>query len=155
MDAPFRIRPAQAADVPGVHAIERAVFSDPWSARDIMDGIDSGIPFLVAEDDGGTVVGYVVAHFGADEGEILNLGVATVQRRRGVGKALVEQMLGRLRHEGVRSVFLEVRESNAAARRLYEDLGFTPVGRRVDYYRRPTEAAVVLRTAILAEGGDA
>ena len=100
-------------------------------------------------------MGYVVAHFGADEGEILNLGVVTVHRRRGVGKALVEHILARLGGEGVRSVFLEVRESNAAARRLYENLGFQPVGRRADYYRRPTEAAVVLRTAIPAEGGDA
>ncbi|MBI1968042.1 MAG: ribosomal protein S18-alanine N-acetyltransferase [Gemmatimonadetes bacterium] len=113
------------------------------------------MPFFVAADASELAVGYVVAHYGADEAEILNLGVAPEHRRCGVGKALVEQMLATLAAKGVRSVYLEVRESNAAARRLYEQLGFTPVGLRPNYYRRPPEAAVVLRTAILAVGGDA
>jgi ribosomal-protein-alanine N-acetyltransferase len=52
-------------------------------------------------------------------------------------------------------VYLEVRESNTAARRLYEGLGFEAVGRRADYYRRPAEAALILRAAILAARRDA
>ena len=101
------------------------------------------------------VAGYVVAHYGADAAEILNLAVAPDRRRRGAGKALVEHILAVLGAVGVRSVFLEVRESNSAARRLYQQLGFVSVGIRPNYYRRPMEAAVVLRTAIPAEGGDA
>lgn len=98
------------------------------------------------------MIGYVIARRAADEGEILNLGVATGERGHGVGRALVERALARLAAGGVRVVFLEVRESNAVARRLYQSLGFTEVARRAGYYRRPVEDAVVLRAAIPAEG---
>lgn len=120
----------------------------------MRESIASGIPFLVAEEAAG-VAGYVIAHHAADEGEILNLGVAPRCRRRGIGRALVQAMLARLATRGVRTVFLEVRESNLAARALYQSLGFTAVGQRANYYRRPAESAVVLRTAIPAVGGDA
>ena len=151
MAAPFRIRPARPADVPAVVEIERAVFSDPWSANDFRECLAAETPFLVAGR-GPDVAGYAVAHFAADEGEILNLGVATAQRRGGVGRALVERLLEELRDRGVRVVYLEVRESNAAARRLYESLGFAAVGRRARYYRRPVEDAVILRAGIPAAG---
>ena len=109
------------------------------------------MPFFVAEMRG-IVAGYIVAHQAADEGEILNLGVAGAHRRRGLGRALVEHCLGALVTWGVRTVYLEVRESNAGARRLYEALGFGEVARRARYYRRPVEDAVVLRAAIAASG---
>jgi ribosomal-protein-alanine N-acetyltransferase len=140
--------------VPAVGAIERGVFTDPWSARDFRDCLVSDTVFLVA-DVAGAVAGYVVAHDAADEGEILNLAVAPAQLRRGVGRALVEEALAVLAGRGVSEVFLEVREGNGAARALYGALGFREVGRRARYYRRPVEDAVVLRAAIPAGGGDA
>lgn len=105
------------------------------------------MPFLVAER-GGAVLGYVIAHHALDEAEILNLGVGRAQQRQGIGRALVQGMLAQLRQRGVVKVFLEVRESNTAAQRLYEALGFAQVGRRRRYYRLPIEDAVVLRAAI-------
>ena len=97
---------------------------------------------------GAVVVGYVVAHHAADEGEILNLGVTPGHRRRGVGHELVRHVLGELACRTVKVAFLEVRESNTAARRLYESLGFVGVGRRRRYYRRPIEDAVILRVTL-------
>jgi ribosomal-protein-alanine N-acetyltransferase len=124
-------------------------FSDPWSARDFAQCVNAAVPFLVAEQRGtGVIAGYAIAHVGADEGEILNLGVAPAHRGRGVGRALVEQMLAALRSHGARVVYLEVRESNVVARRLYESLGFAEVARRARYYRRPVEDAVVLRNTL-------
>ncbi|PYO13414.1 MAG: ribosomal-protein-alanine N-acetyltransferase [Gemmatimonadetes bacterium] len=143
------MRPAQPADVAPVVAIERAVFSDPWSANDFAECLAVGVPFLVALE-GQDVAGYAVAHAAADEGEILNVGVAPRHRRRGVGRALVERTLDGLRSRGVRVVYLEVRESNAAARQLYESMGFAEVGRRGRYYRRPVEDAVILRASLAA-----
>jgi ribosomal-protein-alanine N-acetyltransferase len=105
------------------------------------------VPFLVAEQDG-SIVGYVIAHHALDEAEILNLGVEPPHQRQGIGRALVQGMLAQLRKQGVAKVFLDVRESNRAAQRLYGALGFTVVGRRRDYYRLPSEDAVVLRIAI-------
>lgn len=134
--------------------IERASFADPWTARDFREALGAATLFLVsvrAEQ----VRGYVVARHAADEGEILNLAVAPQGRREGVGRALARQALEGLRARGATTVYLEVRESNAAARRLYEGLGFESVGRRVRYYRDPIEDAVVLRAAISAGMGDA
>lgn len=137
-----------------VHAIERAAFGDPWSERDFDDSVAARVPFLVALVDG-AVAGYVVAHYAADEGEILNLAVAPAHRRRGLGRALVERALTALAARDVRDVYLEVRASNAGAQALYQGVGFREVGRRACYYRRPVEDAVILRAAILADGGNA
>lgn len=100
----------------------------------------------------GRPAGYLLARHAADEGEILNLGVAPAARRRGIGRALVREGLNALAALGATRVFLEVRESNAAARALYAEFGFGEVGRRRGYYRRPTEDAIVLRAAISAAG---
>jgi ribosomal-protein-alanine N-acetyltransferase len=140
--------------VPAVQAIEAAAFTDPWSARDFRECLASDVVFVVAEAPGG-VVGYLVAQHAADEGEILNLAVTPARHRHGIGRALVERALSTLAGHGARSIFLEVRESNAAARALYAALGYEEVGRRPAYYRRPAEDAIVLRAAILADGGDA
>jgi [ribosomal protein S18]-alanine N-acetyltransferase len=129
--------------VPHVHAIERAVFADPWSTQDFRDCVVSDALFLVAEEKD-AITGYVVAIDAADEGEILNLSVAPAGRRRGLGRALVEQVLDALASRGARHIYLEVRESNAPARALYAAYGFREVGRRKEYYRRPVEDAIVL-----------
>lgn len=140
--------------MPAVHAIEQAVFSDPWSERDFRECIASGVAFLVAAAPDG-VAGYVVAHHAADEGEILNLAVAPAHHRRGIGRDLVRHVLAALAERGVSQIFLEVRASNTAAHALYAAVGFREVGRRAGYYRRPVEDAVVLRAAIPADGVDA
>jgi len=122
-------------------------FSDAWSFGDFAECAAVGVPFLVAVERG-SVVGYVIGQTAADEGEILNLGVAPAHRGRGVGHALVERMLALLHERGAEVAYLEVRESNGAARHLYESLGFREVARRRRYYRRPVEDAVVLRTTL-------
>ena len=129
-----------------MHAIEQSVFADPWSTQDFRDCLSSDALFHVAETaDGASVAGYVVALDAADEGEILNLAVAPAGRRRGLGRALVRDILAALSNRGVRHVYLEVRESNTPARALYAAHGFQEVGRRQQYYRRPVEDAIVLR----------
>ncbi|HET8713363.1 MAG TPA: ribosomal protein S18-alanine N-acetyltransferase [Gemmatimonadales bacterium] len=137
------MRPAEPTDVPQVHAIEQRVFADPWSIQDFRDCVSYAL-FLVAEAGDG-IAGYVVALDAADEGEILNLAVSESGRRRGLGRALVQQIIEVLSGRGVTKVYLEVRESNAPARALYTAFGFREVGRRKQYYRRPVEDAIVLR----------
>src|SRR2546423_12915742 len=94
-----RIRPAAPADVDDVAAIERAVFSDPWSRRDFTECVTSGVPFLVAEA-GGLGTGYVVAHCAAGEGGVLNPGVAAAHPPRGGGTGVGEQLVRGLRAPG-------------------------------------------------------
>jgi ribosomal-protein-alanine N-acetyltransferase len=98
-----------------------------------------------AEEENEHVVGYLVARQMADEGEILNVGVAAKHRRHGVGRSLVSAGLTQLRGRGATQVYLEVRESNVGARALYAEFGFAEVGRRTKYYRRPVEDAILLR----------
>lgn len=131
--------------------MERLAFADPWREGDFTDAVAAGVPFFVAERDG-QVVGYTIGRVAADEGEILNVGVHPESRRRGIARALVRTLLDALGAAGARQVYLEVRESNAAARQLYAALGFGEVGRRARYYRRPVEDAVILRAVVGADG---
>ncbi len=88
------------------------------------------------------VAGFLMARsLGAGECELLNLAVAPEFRRRGIARALVRA----LAEYGEGTIFLEVRESNRAARKLYKSMGFQEVGTRHGYYDSPSEAAIVLK----------
>jgi ribosomal-protein-alanine N-acetyltransferase len=129
------------ADGPILLAIERECFSSPnWSVADILR-----YRCTVAEV-GGQVAGFIssrelcpAAGGSLAEREILNLAVRPVYRRLGIARALLNY---ELRFPATH--YLEVRESNAAARQLYESIGFTIVGQRRDYYSQPCEAAIVM-----------
>lgn len=139
------LRTATLADVDAVLEIERACFSDPWTRESFASvARRPEVIFRVAELDG-VVAGYLVAWFAADEGELANVAVAAGMRGRGVGASLVDALLADAVAQGVNAVYLEVRESNHAARALYASRGFADVGRRRHYYRRPVEDALVLR----------
>ena len=147
------IGPATVHDLASVAAIERVAFSDPWSLRSFREALDSGsVYFACARSDAGGVLGYVVAWFVADQGEIANIAVSPDQRGRGVGRALLDAALGEAAARGIAAVFLEVRDSNQRARELYASRGFEEVGRRRRYYRRPVEDAIVLRRTLSLAG---
>jgi ribosomal-protein-alanine N-acetyltransferase len=145
---------ALRAHVPEVAAIEQACFSDPWSEASFRQALENpGVFFRVAtEGAGGPVVGYVVAWFAGGEGEIANVAVAPTARGRGIGGQLLDAAIAAAVDRGAEALYLDVRESNARARALYDSRGFVEVGRRRRYYRRPAEDAIVLRRAL---GGDA
>ena len=98
------------------------------------------------------LLGFILSRVAADEAEVLTVVVAAAQRKRGIGRQLLSSHIARLRNVRVKTLFLEVGESNAAARKLYGNLGFAEVGRRKNYYRtdNPAEqiAALVLRRDI-------
>jgi [ribosomal protein S18]-alanine N-acetyltransferase len=150
------IRPASRADLGGLVAIERVSFSDPWSIESFASALTMDRMLVrVAEGRGGrsggdapSVLGYVLALVLGEEGEIADLAVAPAARRRGIGRLLLDRVLVDLEARGVGSVFLEVRESNAAARALYASHGFVGVGRRMGYYRQPNEDALLLKRQI-------
>ncbi len=140
-----RIRRADSADVSAIAAVEHGAFSDPWTLAGIREMVEaSGNRAFVAEVSG-EVVGYVLARAVRSEGEILNLAVLPPFRRRGLGGELLDAGLAWLEGDGAKEVYLEVRESNDSALALYRARGFRPVGMRTDYYRNPSEDALVLR----------
>jgi [ribosomal protein S18]-alanine N-acetyltransferase len=143
--APVVLRPAREEDIDAVLAIEHGSFGDPWNRSAFVDLVgDPRVAFLIA-DAGGAVRGYVVAWFVLDEGEIGNLAVARDARRRGIGALLLDGAIASVRGSDVDTLYLEVRDSNAAARALYASRDFVEVGRRREYYRKPKEDALVLR----------
>jgi ribosomal-protein-alanine N-acetyltransferase len=144
------LAPGLRRHIPEVAAIEQACFSDPWSEASFRHAVDNpGVFFRVAvEGAGGRVVGYVVAWFAAGEGEIANVAVAPSARGRGIGGVLLDAAIAAAGHRRAEALYLDVRESNARARALYDSRGFVEVGRRRRYYRRPAEDAIVLRRAI-------
>jgi ribosomal-protein-alanine N-acetyltransferase len=155
---PLHIRHAVPADLGAMLRIEQASFADPWTVDSLATSLSlDRMRVLVAEsaergrrngDAEPEVLGYVVALVVRPEAEIADLAVAPEARRQGIGRALLAEALTELQAAGARTVYLEVRESNRAARTLYEAYGFEPVGRRRGYYRSPVEDALVLRREI-------
>lgn len=145
-DARVVIRRATDSDIPQIAAIEKAAFSDPWSAasfRSLLTG--TAVQFAVAAGEDGGLLGYLVMWIAAGEAEIANLAVNAEARRQHIGSSLIDHAITVARAGGAEAMFLEVRESNTAARAIYAANGFAPVGRRTRYYRRPVEDALVLR----------
>lgn len=149
-----QLRDATLDDVDAVAAIEHAAFSDPWSWDSFSTLVRNGDAYFTiahaapAVDAPPAVLGYVVAWFVLDEGEIANIAVAPAARGTGVGGCLLNAALAEADRRGVERVFLEVRESNAVARQLYASRGFVELGRRKRYYRHPVEDALVLRCEV-------
>lgn len=150
------LRPAVEGDLTAISRIEGASFADPWteeSFRRLM-GLKPAI-FLVAESDtDAAVAGYVAAISVGEDGEILNVAVKSTFRGRGLAGQMLDAVLIELAARGVSTAFLEVRESNEAARALYGSRGFAEIGRRRGYYRRPVEDALVMRRVLEVADGE-
>jgi ribosomal-protein-alanine N-acetyltransferase len=131
---------------PDVSAALRILEESPeasvWSRESLLDSASKGIA-LAAELDGG-VAGILIGRVAADEFEILNLAVGKAWRRRGLATKLVRAALESAQAAGARQAYLEVRASNGSGIALYERLGFRVCGRRPNYYRNPSEDAVLL-----------
>jgi ribosomal-protein-alanine N-acetyltransferase len=115
-----------------------------WTQANYREWMNSpGAVAFVSEVDG-RVTGFIIGRQMADEAEVLNLAVAPPARRKGQGSAVLKAALVEFRTRGVSRVYLEVRESNLAARAFYAKHGFSQSGKRLNYYRKPEEAAIVL-----------
>jgi [ribosomal protein S18]-alanine N-acetyltransferase len=139
------IRPATAADIAALLALERAsLTAGHWSGLQYQAIFEPSAPPRLAllEQEESTLLGFLIARPLGAEWELENLVVAAAARRRGLGTRLLHELFGVLRSQGGQALFLEVRESNRAARALYEKCRFVEVNRRKLYYREPLEDAV-------------
>ena len=152
----FRWRRLRKGDLEQVLSIERASFRSPWSLRlfeqELTNPVARG---WVAEIDGEQsppqegqparcVVGYLLVWIVADEMHIMNLAAHPAFRRLGIGRMLMVRAVAFARGGGMARLVLEVRESNAHARGLYDSLGFRPVGKRPGYYSDTGEDALIM-----------
>jgi ribosomal-protein-alanine N-acetyltransferase len=135
-------------DLPRLVEIEKEGFRHPWS-RELLERELSHAwsTILLAVEDGGrgeSLVGFIVFWLVHDEVHILNVVTAREARRRGVGRALMDEAAEAGRKRGAVLATLEVRRSNEAALALYRSLGYRQVGVRPNYYSDEGEDAIVM-----------
>ena len=141
----IRITRATPDLLPEIAAIEQETFTDAWSEAALSESMEQPHAiFLVAEEPRGQVVGYAIAYCALDEAEVINVAVRREHRRRGYGDALLKKLIAECEARGAASIFLEVRQSNEGAIRLYEGLGFKETGTRKNYYSHPVEDALLM-----------
>ena len=129
-----------------IAAMELRAFAVPWSMKTFEGAFAAdNVTILAAMDEDGTLMGYACLLVIAPDGELMNIAVDDRFRGRGIGSALMEAVLERAARLGAEDVFLEVRESNAPARHLYEKYGFETLGRRKKYYQKPVEDAILMK----------
>ena len=134
------------AHVASVAAIEKECFGmDAWSEKSVASELTNGLSLWLVAVDGDRVAGYVGSQTVCGETDMMNVAVTGDYRRQGLGEKLVLALVEELKAIGSQCLTLEVRDSNAPARALYEKLGFRQIGLRKNYYRNPKEDAYILR----------
>jgi len=148
-----RIVPMNADHLDEIAELERICFSTPWSRNMLAEELDNACSaFLVAEDDGGKVVGYAGLQVILDEGYITNVAVRPECRRNGIAGKLLQVFLDFGQANHLAFLTLEVRASNYDAIALYGSRGFRSVGRRKNYYEHPKEDAIIMTKEFTEDG---
>lgn len=140
-----KIRPMREPDLDGVLNIEHAVYDFPWSYGTFRDCLRVGYACWVVEIDA-EIAGYGILSAAGGEAHVLNLCVHPHHQSQGVGRGMLQRLIDLARWHRADRIFLEVRPSNAPAKRLYRGMGFQEVGRRRNYYpaRDGREDALVM-----------
>ncbi len=142
------LREMLRSDLRSVASAEKKTFArDAWKLKDFSDLLRPPTGMGIVAEVNDTLVGYLIGMQGADEAELLNIGVIPEARRRGVGRGLMKIWLERLFERGVKSVYLDVRTSNHPAIQLYESFGFNVAGCRPHYYS-DGEDSLVMKLAL-------
>lgn len=140
--------PAEAADrlAAEIGRLEALCFSEPWSEASLAASLEQPpyTWYAAIDPSEGALLGYAGLYTVRDEADITRIAVLPQFRRRGIGSLLLKELIGYAARRGIVRLQLEVRESNAAARLLYERFGFVTDGIRKRYYRHPTEDAVLM-----------
>jgi len=149
MSANFQYRMLSKKDLPRIMAIERQSFDTPWSAAIMRDSLLAAHTQVwgIFLDSTASLVGFGVLSVTLDEAEVLSMSVDASHQRQGFGEKLLRFLIGKARDNGVKSLFLEVNVSHAAALKLYDKLGFRKIGVKKASYQ--DEAQVEAEDAVL------
>ena len=140
----YSIIDASQEHVLQIEELEKLCFSAPWTAEQISHQLKDHQHEFIAAVSGNKLLGYVGMMYILDEGYIANVAVSPESRRLGIGDALIERLMQISDGLGLSFVTLEVRASNTPAIELYSKHGFSPVGRRKNYYDLPKEDAILM-----------
>lgn len=142
------IRKASKEDIEAIYAIEVDSFSVPWSLESITKELENPVAYYLIAEEEGQVLGYAGLWDVVGEGQITNIAVRPSGRRKGIGKQLVDGLIAYGKDKNLEVLILEVRASNTPAINLYTGTGFTDIGRRKNYYTKPTEDAILMAYSI-------
>ena len=140
----MEIRRSVPADAKEIAAAEAEIFSDPWSERDITDAISQSGSMCYSALSDGKVIAYIIGRQISPEGEIYRIATVPSKRRCGIAYRLLDYAVKCERGRGLEALFLEVREKNIPARNLYKSYGFREIGMRKNYYKNPTDNAIIM-----------
>lgn len=126
------------------YELEKLSFSEPWSRMTFIKELENPHSHYYIALEDGKLIGYAGMLAVLDEGHIMNIAVDKGHRGQGIGKKLVNTLLGKARQLGLIGLTLEVRSGNKQAINLYESLGFVSVGIRKDYYHYPLEDGIIM-----------
>lgn len=138
------IRKGTKEDIEAIYNIELESFSVPWSLESITKELENEMAYYVVAEEEGQVLGYAGLWDVVGEGQITNIAVRPSGRRKGIGKKLVEGLIAYGKEKSLEVLILEVRQSNEAAIKLYSGAGFKEIGKRKNYYTKPTEDALLM-----------
>ncbi len=124
--------------------LEKICFSQPWSYQSLEEELSNDTAYFFTALDGEKVIGYIGLYIVCESCFVSNIAVFPEYRRKGVATALIERACECAKEHGTDFISLEVRPSNVSALALYEKLGFEEMGLRKNYYRNPTEDALIM-----------
>ncbi|MEW5744617.1 MAG: ribosomal protein S18-alanine N-acetyltransferase [Nitrospirota bacterium] len=148
---PIRIREMSPDDIPEIMRIELEAFTTPWTETSFKTELYSRFSLTRVAVLDGAIIGYICVRQIADECHLMDLAVHPGHRQQGVATLLLEDILQDISASECRFLYLEVRMSNQAAKRLYEKFGFRVVGIRKNYYINPSENALVMMRELKQE----
>ncbi len=141
----IQIFSANAKEISIIAHLECELYPQPWSQKDFEEILEQeAFWFWVAKKEQ-EIVGYLVCQVVENEAELHNIAVSKKYQRQGIGKILLQKLVGDLKQKNVSETFLMVRASNIPAQKLYESFGFNKIGLRPNYYRDPAEEAWIYR----------
>ena len=138
------IRPATEDDLATLLSLEATSFSVPWNESAVKSHLAANYTLSLLLFEGESPGGYLLAGFTPPEGDLYRIAILPEKRRRGYAHLLIDAFFAASAERGVDTLWLDVRESNQAAIALYRSVGFLTVLKRDNYYRDPTEAALVM-----------
>ncbi|MEA5444770.1 ribosomal protein S18-alanine N-acetyltransferase [Gammaproteobacteria bacterium AB-CW1] len=132
-EASRQVRPMRTTDLERVHEVESRAYSFPWPVGVFRDCLRAGYQCWVMEA-GGVIAGHAIVSVAAGESHVLNICIDPAWQKLGLGRRMMQHVMGHARGAGASRMILEVRPSNSAARQLYDSLGFEEIGLRRGYY---------------------
>lgn len=142
------VRKMVMEDGAAIAEMEHQLFSDAWSEKSVLDTLNQNETVCLVAEKAGRTAGYLLAYTAADEAEIARIATVKEMQRKGVAGVIMKELKTICREQGVNKIFLDVRESNTAARRFYEKEGFREDGIRQRFYDNPVEDGILMSLVI-------